>query len=532
MRAILAGVGALLAATALAAPYADSVHIPAVEKSAVDASFFPIPQDRVTEYLAHLSKTNTFAAFAGRNEELKRLTVRADKSLTVARGLATDVGPEELFDEPFSDGEHYVFLAGVASIDAYALRVSVDLSALADDEEVWVIDLIGHRPFGPYTRADHIDGGRWLPTVEGDTAVLMVRSPRPELPAVRLVGLSHFFRNLAELKVLSCNINVSCDATQAVQDNSAGVGILVVPRVNGDSALCSGALINNADTPEFEPYFLTSYHCVPEAASASQVDVVWDYRASTCGSNSTPSFSSLPRSFGESVLATSSGLDATLMRLTDVPVGDFGRTYLGWDTTAPTVGDDVVVMHHPDGSHMRISYGDVVNPNIGTPALGYRNQVEVKWAQGVTEGGSSGSNLLKVASGYRIIGTLSNGPSHVCGGSNNTDRFSSFSRFYFETDAQLYLSGTNAPGGANCPAEVALKGSPEKLDDLRAFRDFGLKSRPAGRLAVAAYYAATPWTTAWARRSETFRSMVAWVAEPMAAVGALLRAVNCIDPVG
>lgn len=459
------------AGVSAAGPSAPSAHIPPVSEKSLEQDLYPLPRARVAEYLSQLMQVQTVWNFRGRNETLKAeaLADAGDrKALRVATGLTVALGPEDLFQAPFPDGPHQVFLGGVTSADAEALRVQADLSALADDEELWLIDPVAQRPFGPYTRADHTADGRWLPTVEGDTAVLMVRSSRADFPQVRVPQVAHFFWTTLELKELSCNVNIACETDPAVQEIAAGVGMMVVPNFGGDQALCSGTLINNPDTPEFEPYFITANHCVPGAIGAGQVDVIWDYRASACGPEATvPTLGSRLRSNGESVLVTSASLDATLMRLDSVPVGPFGRTYVGWSTTAPIVGDDGVVIHHPAGSHMRISYAEVKRTDVtviigGTTRF---HETEVQYPAGVTEGGSSGSCLLLARLGYALVGMLSGGPVHTCGPnrSGNTDEFASFRHFYNDTDARLYLSGTGMSVGA-----VTVTIEPASVRDLGA----------------------------------------------------------------
>jgi hypothetical protein len=506
---------------------ADHAFAPPMTKSALDASLRPIPEERVAEYLANQTREFVFRDFEGRNEQLK--AEAADKSgpFRVGRGLNARIEAEDLFQDAFDDGTYYVFLGGVASSDARSIRLRVDLSELADDEELWLVDPAGLRPFGPHTRGDHVEGGRWLPTVEGERAVLLVRSARPDPPQVSLVGVAHFFWDLVELKQPSCNVHIECETDPALQDVSRAVGIMVVPN-GGDMALCSGTLLNNPDTPELEPYFLTSNHCVPDFAQASQVDIIWDFRASNCAGNGIPSLSSLPRSEGRSTLATSSRLDATLMRLDDVPAGTEGRTYAGWDTVTPAQNEAVSCIHHPEGAAMRISEGRIIGVNLATARFGYRNQTEAVWDTGVTEPGSSGSCLLRAASGYRVIGTLSNGALHSCGSdrSGNTDRFSSFRHFYEETDAKDYLSGTTPPsggGGIVCPAEKALRDNPERIENLRAFRDRALKTSALGRGIVQVYYAFAPGAASLVDRSAWFRDAFAAVAEPFADLGRLLR---------
>jgi hypothetical protein len=438
-----------------------------------------------------------------------------------------DLASEDLFGESFGDGAFTVFAASVVSAEATGLRLVVDLSGLEDTAEVWVLDPVSPRAFGPYTGADHLEGGRWLPTIEGDTAVLLVRSVSGNLPHLRLVAVSHFFQGFQDaLKELFCNISIACESDPVIQDISTGIGLMVVPQPGYDSALCTGSLINNADTPGFEPYFLTSWHCVPSAYEAAQVDVLWDYRASACEANDPPPLSSLLRSSGDAVLTTSSLYDITLMRLLWVPEGALGRAYLGWTTATPGVGGGVVGIHHPRGTHMRISYGTVTDLNEFSQ--GFQKQTKVHWYNGVTENGSSGNPLLLESADYRVAGTLSNGPVHSCSSTEgNVDWYSSFRDFY--PQAQGWLSGADPPpdpdptGKGLCAAGKTFRDHPEILDQLRFLRDKGLLKSGFGRQIVEAYYRSAPQMADRVDESAEARDAFAAVAAPFASLGELME---------
>ncbi len=450
-------------------PSADSFQDPPVaEKSLRDAALHPIPQDTVAAYLEQIGQIHVFDGFQTQTGRLKSLEEAGKATFLMALGYPVEVAPVDMFGAGFQDGPYTVHETAVVSADALALRLIVDLSRLAEDEEAWVIDTTAPRAFGPYTSADHTEGGRWLPTVEGDTAVLMTRSLSGAAPDVGLVAVSHFYRAFDDvLKVLDCNINIACETNPAILDVASGIGILVVPQGLYDAGLCTGTLLNNPDTPALEPYFLTSWHCVPDGAGVGQVDVVWDYRAASCGSNAPPSLASLPRSLNGTVLATNASLDETLIELDAVPSGAFGRTYLGWNTQALSVSDNVITMHFPRGTHMRISYGAL--QVINQFANGFANENQVLWSNGVTEKGSSGCPLLLTSAGYQVVGTLSTGPTHVCPGSG--------------------------PGTYNpplCPAQKVFQEHPELIANLRVFRDNGLATAVIGKQIIQAYYKAAP----------------------------------------
>ena len=508
-----------------AQPHADYSTAPAIEsKAALEESLHPLPQTLVETYLEQIGQSHVFNEYEGQNGQLKSLA--ADhKQYLVGSGFPVDMDSEALFGEGFSDGPLTVYTAAISSVDAESLRFLVDLSELAEGEDAWVIDTSGSRAFGPYASDDASEDGRWLPTTVGESAVLMVRTAGDTVPQVRLLGISHFFERFDDaLKALSCNNNIACESNATIQSVSSGVGVMVIPQGTYDQALCTGSLINNSDTAELEPYFITSWHCVPDYADADEVDIVWDYRATGCTTNDPPTLASLPRSVGEVVLTTSDTYDLTLMRLVSVPSGSFGRTYIGWETRDPTVDEDIVTIHYPGGTHMRISYGTVIG--IDEASNGFYKQTNVHWDDGVTEGGSSGSPLLLADAGYRITGTLSNGPTHSCSDlSGNVDWYTSFRDFY--SQAEGWLTGDNPPDPDDtntplCAAATAFKDNPEVLEKLRAFRDEGLMKTEWGQPLVEIYYAAAPYVSSWLdwspKANEAFRIATA----PFAYLGSIL----------
>ncbi|MBX7256703.1 MAG: serine protease [Candidatus Hydrogenedentes bacterium] len=522
---IILGLAVLAVQAGSAQDYADMVVAPAVtSKAELEAQLNPLPKSTLAKYMERIGRTNTYAEMEGQNAFLQQYA-EAEKNFMVGAGYPVDQGSEDLFGEGFVDGAYTVHQAAITSIDAYALRLHVDLSQLQDGEEVWVVDLTGPRAFGPFTAADNTDDGRWLPTTEGESCVLMVRSATGSLPEVRLIEFSHFFRSFEQtLKALSCNNNINCDSTTAVQTASTGVGMIVIPSGSGDSALCTGSLINNADTAALEPYFLTSAHCVPETASASGVDIVWDWRSTSCANYTPPSLSGMPRSNGVKMLASSGTYDLTLMQLDTVPSGTNGRAYLGWDVRDPIVNEPIIAIHFPAGTAQRISYGTVVS--IDQTFDSYQNETKVHWDDGVTEGGSSGSPLLFVNSSYRITGTLSGGPTHSCSNTTgNVDWYTSLRDFY--SQIQDYLTGTTPPDpgsdpSTGCAAAKAFVDNPQVLQDLRALRDEALVKTSWGKSLVDAYYANSPKVATAVDESPSARTAFRLMAAPFAALGGLL----------
>lgn len=470
--------------------------------SLLDTQIHALPQEDVAGYAGRLSVTQSYSVFAGQNDALAEgALASAGKRLHIGENFTADLAASDIFADRWEENGVYVFMGAVTSVDALGLRLKLDLSGLNEYDEVYILDLTLPRAHGPWTREDHYEGGWWTAAVEGDTAAVMVRSTEPGTPQLQVVEVAHFFLDPVSLvKQVACNNLIACEGNPTIQQLSSAVGRYAFSS-GFSSYVCSGSLVNNPDTETLEPYFLTANHCISSQAEVNSMEVFWDYRIPSCGGGSAPSLNTLLRSEGAQLLATSGTYDGTLIRLDSVSPGAYGRAYLGWTITPPTVGADMVGIHHPGGSHMRISYGDVTVPE--EDAAGYQDQIRVEWFDGVTEGGSSGSPIMFRSGDFRIFGMLSNGSVHVCpeNARLNYDYYASFARFFPSVSA--YLTGNSAPpaldggepidpGVTICPANLTLKDYPALLDSLRGLRDSGLLETPLGQAIVGEYYKAAP----------------------------------------
>lgn len=379
--------------------------------------------------------------YAGQSDFLKE---SADSpALQVGAGAQLDWQSADLFEVQSPVDGLNVWRASITSVDASALRLQVNLERLYPDDELWVVDVVGGRAFGPFTLADTGARGRWLPTTMGDTTVLELRSPRNSLPEMTVTTLSHYFES-PTTKQLDCPISADCAEDTALHEVSTGIGRMSVTDERGTTFLCSGALLNNAVTDDLEGLFLTADHCFQGTSAvifSDGVEVIWDMRMNGCpgAEPSAGTVAALPRSTGAAFLRTSATLDSVLLKLASVPVGTLGRAWLGWDTRAPRIGDAVVGMHHPDGTALKESIGGVNNINVDT-RFG-QNQTTISWDEGITEGGSSGSPVMFDDTKFHVFGMLSNGNFQACNNANaRLDQYSSFRDFFAEAGGFLTLA--------------------------------------------------------------------------------------------
>ena len=316
----------------------------------------------------------------------------------------------------------------VRSPEAVSVRVAVR-AKLPHNAALQIYDGNG-RTRGPSYAMDRFASRTapvWLPDVEGDTLTLQITVPSAEATGgvtLAIASVAHRYASAVPKSGLDCDnhVDVACLTDPTALLLADATAVIEYENV-GASYVCSGTLLNTAHTPDiFEPYFLTAHHCVSNALAADSVVAWWFWHNTSCGGFRADS--RYVETFGgTTLLETNVEQDASLLMFKDALPG--GLVYSGWTTREVLPADPVHSLHHPAGSTTRYSRGGV--HRIGMALVGdmtLRNALYVDWAQGVTEGGSSGSGLFN--DGW-LIGPLSGGPPN-CGGRG--DIFGSFRDFF------------------------------------------------------------------------------------------------------
>lgn len=183
----------------------------------------------------------------------------------------------------------------------------------------------------------------------------------------------------------------------------------------GGGYVCSGQLIATSSQNE-TAYYITANHCISSSSSASSAQFIFRYERLNCnGSNSNGT-----SAFGSTLIDTHSSSDSTLLRLTgSVPSTAY---WVGWTTDTASTNLDTTCLHHPAGDRMKISFGDInSNPVCGSSSGWFG----VRWNDGVTEGGSSGSGAYR-SSDQKLMGVLTCGASS-CSNLTGLDGYGRFS---------------------------------------------------------------------------------------------------------
>ncbi len=202
---------------------------------------------------------------------------------------------------------------------------------------------------------------------------------------------------------LDCHLNISCYTEWQTQADGVGALTYISSPEEGQF-FCSGAMYNRVPQ-DFTSLFATARHCGGSdgwsQSEAESAIVFWFYQTPSCN-GTPPDPSTLPSTSGVAVLAVDSNTDYTLLGLeSDVPGG---VEYEGWDAGYWADNEPATGIHHPRGTHRRITFGtktDDVTSCI--PAQAWR--VYIADGDGEIEPGSSGSPIFD--SGHRVRGVAS-----------------------------------------------------------------------------------------------------------------------------
>ena len=388
----------------------------------------------------------------------------------------------------------------VARIDftsptAAAIRVALVFHSAPSGMTLRFADQSGN-VHGPSNATDFsTTPARWSPVLDGEKAIVELALPAGSTldgATLTLAGLSHLVVSDTSLKQAdplraigtsgSCEVDVVClDATTQQQAASAiNATARIVLTDAGSTYLCTGTLVNNS-TGSLTPYFYTANHCIDNddadpAASRGQPYAVaqtfqtyWFFRTNACNVHTSSSVNFALVTGGATLLGRSVDFDWALVRLNDTPPA--GATFAAWNSAGPlAVGTNVLGLHHPEGDLEKASQG-ATRPYDNYPDGS--SFIAVRWSQGVTEPGSSGSGLftLNTASNfYEFRGALFGGES-AC---NDPSGIDDYSRLDVAIPLLAQYLAPN-PNAASTPAvefynaaldDYFLTANPQEIGDL------------------------------------------------------------------
>ncbi len=309
----------------------------------------------------------------------------------------------------------------IQSDGALALGVYYDKFIIPEGGELYLYDETKQQQLGAYTIDNNKPHGRFAnELIKGETITIeYVESPSsPYKPIISISEIAYAFRNVNFLlgnkefgDSESCQNNINCTPIgDDWQDEKRGVARISI-KIGDGYYSCTGSLINNVKEDCY-PYFLTADHCAEGATDEDLESWVFyfNYEAVDCTNPATePSSNTMTGAFhvANGGNGGDSGSDFYLLALETYPTEAWNVYYNGWNrsTTASAGGAGI---HHPSGDIKKIStYTQTPISSSWGSASG--SHWTFRWADGVTEGGSSGSPMFN-SSGL-IVGDLTGGSS-------------------------------------------------------------------------------------------------------------------------
>jgi lysyl endopeptidase len=350
---------------------------------------------------------------------------------------------------------------------ALALRSALDLSGLPATAELRFAESADVERAVAWVGGEEIARQRlidttwWSPVTEGDTQVIEIYLPAgsdPEWLRIGVPALSHMIVSpLGSLRGAkngdsgSCNFDARCiNNPSTAYINAKNSVARMVFQVGGESAFCTGTLLNDTDASTTIPYFFTAAHCFTSQTVANTLTTFWFYETTACGSGVLDG-AARQLTGGASVLFASTGADVLFLRLNSAPPA--GSFYLGWNAAQIANNANILVLHHPAGDYKKVSLGRVTG--FGSSSLASGSFIKVGYTDGTTEGGSSGCALLTLSNDQYVLrgGLLGGSASCANTGSistpDNSDDFSRFDLVFPNLQSFLQPAATTPPSTIN-----------------------------------------------------------------------------------
>jgi hypothetical protein len=315
---------------------------------------------------------------------------------------------------------HLLWSIKLSSPGAYSLNVIFDKFHLTQGDSVFIYNSSGSFVIGALTQENNKEwGGLATAPVPGDEIIVEWRGIKTGREGTRLkIGaVNHDYLNIFHHLNSGagdfgssgpCHRDLSCyDDPVYLQDGQAVCQIII----NG-TEFCSGTLMNNSNN-DGVPYVLTAGHCFGSKLSPESVVFIFNYEVPSC--QKAIQGSRAQSISGSSLRAFADQLDFALLEMSEYPPEYFRAYYAGWDLQE-NQPSEVYTIHHPNGDVKKVAVS--ADPPTKATFHSYSKFKDkpfepdshwriAKWAEGTTEGGSSGAGLF--TKDGALIGSLSGG---------------------------------------------------------------------------------------------------------------------------
>jgi len=374
-----------------------------------------------------------------------------------------------------------LWTAGFRVENAYSLAIHFDKFDVPEGGALFVVG--DGKTLGAYTHETKwFEGNLMTQHLDGNQATVQYFQHKKAKgkATIHVDVVTGAFRDPTSYNAGVCNIQAQCANTQAacnpsctptnrlcsiqcthIQQNPASgqwmdanwfnqqqLAATVMVSAAG-SRFCSGSFIDNVNRA---PLLLTAAHC--NAGATTLIQQFW--RSPSC--QSIDNFDGTWEQRGNvRVVSNRQESDMTLLEVGDQAISR--NTFLsGWDATGdPQVIANVVAIHHPARSNMKVSHGGAVILSRWSGTGDSTHWRINAWTEATTEGGSSGSPMYHRQT-RRIIGQL-HGGSAACPALNGWDAYGGVFRSMLEASFSNALRGstgrTNMDGQFLFPRDLS-----------------------------------------------------------------------------
>ena len=361
--------------------------------------------------------------------------------------LQTNISPNTNGSLFTLDNNDRLWKVGFESLGAKTINFIIKNYRLAQGAELYIYNEDKSMKIGPYTSNENNDINEittW--PIDGDKVYVELYEPKNVIgqSTFTISDLVHGYRSVKNNDLISkalndsglCNVDVDCPLGNnfGLQKKS------VVMLVSGGNGFCSGTLVNNTSGDK-TPYILSANHCFANnsaapvgATTSSAFRFNWISPVPSCATfSNSVNGTFLQTTNGAIVRASDGESDMILLETTSTnPIPNtWDVVFAGWNRSSTSVPSFTTGIHHPSGDIMKICRDNNPSFRVNTNFNGFLNRVWVidnntgGWEQGVTEPGSSGSQLLDDTG--LVIGVLSGG-SAACIGTNDNGGFDIYGR--------------------------------------------------------------------------------------------------------
>jgi hypothetical protein len=325
-----------------------------------------------------------------------------------------------LISKTDGEAEHYggfiIWKKSFAAHDAKSLNLELTDLYLPDGATMYVYNSTETMFSGPIERKHVYEGKYSTDVISGNEVIVEVILPKEAYPsfAINISNVIYGFQDIGGFQEKTaqdreyndsqlCNIDVNCPAGSGWGNQRDAVALILKDNIRS----CSGALVNNS-CQNFDPFFLTAFHCLGGASGYLN----WTFRFNYDSPNPVvPTCRGLEPTIwitysGANLRASWNTTDFALLELSGSIKNQSTIALAGWNRNASIPTQTLTAIHHPVGDVKKISIDN--DPlNASNPNFWRVNQ----WDAGLVEPGSSGSPLFDAS--QLIIGQLYGGDKNI-----------------------------------------------------------------------------------------------------------------------